>query len=69
MCEDIFTSTITRDESGRYVAKVPMQPDASPVVGSRQLALGRLRQMHRRFERDTALQQKYIGFMNEYESL
>lgn len=69
MCEDIFTSTTNRDQSGRYTAHIPMQSNPSPVIGSRQLALGRLNQMHRRFERDPALKEKYIQFMDEYEQL
>lgn len=69
MCEDIFTSTITRDQTGRYTANIPMQPNPPPVIGSRQLALGRLNQMHRRFQRDPALKEKYIEFMSEYEQL
>lgn len=69
MCEDIFTSTVKRDCDGRYIAAIPLQPNPPPVIGSRQLALGRLSQMHKRFERDPALKEKYVNFMEEYERL
>lgn len=69
LCEDIFTNTIKRDQTGRFIATIPMQPNASSVIGSRQLALGRLRQMHRRFDKFPELRIKYVEFMKEYESL
>lgn len=70
MCEDIFTSTVRRDAAtGRFIASIPMQPNAPKVVGSRQLALARLRQMHKRFEREPKLKESYIAFMFEYELL
>lgn len=40
-----------------------------PIVGSRQLALGRLRQMDERFKREPSLRENYIKFLTEYESL
>lgn len=69
MCEDIFVSTVKRDSNGRFMADIPMQPNPPKVIGSRQLALGRLRQMHKRFERDPILKANYINFMKEYEDL
>lgn len=68
-CEDIFTSSIIRDQTGRFIAKIPLKPNAPKVVGSRQLALARLKQMHRRFPKDSDLREKYVKFMTEYESL
>lgn len=68
-CEDIFVSTVKRDSTGRFTASIPMQPDPPKVIGSRQLALGRLRQMHKRFERGLIIKANYIKFMKEYEEL
>lgn len=69
MCEEIFASTTRRDNSGRYIARIPLQPNPPQVVGSRQLALGRLNQMHKRFARDPVLKENYVKFMTEYEEL
>lgn len=69
MCEKIFTSTLKRDCDGRYIASIPIQPNPKQVTGSKQLALGRLSQMHKRFERDPILKANYVKFMTEYEQL
>lgn len=69
MCESIFTSTTKRDENGRFVARIPLIPNPPKVNGSRLLALGRLRQMHKRFNRDPVLREHYVNFMQEYEGL
>ncbi|XP_055309264.1 uncharacterized protein LOC129573093 [Sitodiplosis mosellana] len=68
-CEDIFTKTTTRDHTGRFCARIPMIDDPPEVIGSRLLALGRLRQMHKRFDRDPSLRENYVKFLAEYESL
>lgn len=69
MCEKIFTSTVKRDYNGRYTANIPIQSNSQQVTGSRQLALGWLSQMHKRFERDPVLKDNYVKFMSEYEQL
>lgn len=68
-CEDIFISSTKRDASGRYTANIPLQQSSLAVTGSRQLALGRLTQMHKRFDRDSKLRDNYVKFMQEYEQL
>lgn len=68
-CEDIFTKSITTDAEGRYIARMPLQPDATKPIGTYELAYARLMQMERRFARDPVLKENYIKFMHEYEAL
>lgn len=69
MCEQNFIESITRNAEGRYVARIPIKPNHPPVEGTRAVAFARLRQMHKRFERDSTLQANYVNFMQEYENL
>ncbi|XP_055307270.1 uncharacterized protein LOC129571494 [Sitodiplosis mosellana] len=69
LCEDIFTNSITTNHEGRYIARMPLQPDAPKVIGSYDIAYARLMQMERKFARDPELKEKYIKFMRDYEEL
>lgn len=69
LCEDHFVANTVRNESGRYVVKLPIRADAFQLGNSRQTALCRLMQLERRFERAPALKENYIQFMREYLSL
>ncbi|XP_062540880.1 uncharacterized protein LOC134208936 [Armigeres subalbatus] len=69
-CEDFFQSTTSRDETGRYIVRVPRKPDFDAMLGESKIgALRRFEQLERRLERDQKLKEEYHDFMREYLSL
>ncbi|XP_058826908.1 uncharacterized protein LOC131686914 [Topomyia yanbarensis] len=69
-CEIHFQNTITRDESGRYVARYPKRVGFHEMIGeSKNTALRRLEQIERRFAKDANLRNHYNDFMQEYIKL
>ena len=71
-CEQFFESTHRRDADGRYVTRLPFKnnPDGRFHLGrSKDIAIQRLLQMERRFERNPALKQPYVDCLNEYLTL
>lgn len=67
--EEIFLSTHTRDNSGRYVVKLPFKSEFIPLGKSRDIAMARLFQMERKFEKNIELKNKYVGCIDEYIQL
>ena len=69
-CERLFKESHSRDSQGRYEVRLPMKEDLpSAAAETRQMALGSLSTMHRRFARDPKLAQEYREFMRQYEHL
>ncbi|XP_058448917.1 uncharacterized protein LOC131428875 [Malaya genurostris] len=69
-CEEHFQSTITRDETGRYVARYPKRNGFHAKIGeSKSTALRRYHQLEKRLEKDSSLREKYIEFLQEYLDL
>ncbi|XP_062535483.1 uncharacterized protein LOC134204724 [Armigeres subalbatus] len=66
-CEDFFQSTTSRDETGRYIVRLPRKPDFDAMLGESKIgALRRFEQLERRLERDQKLKEEYHDFMREY---
>ncbi|XP_053691504.1 uncharacterized protein LOC128740017 [Sabethes cyaneus] len=69
-CEDFYQSTTTRDESGRYIVRLPRKPDFDAMLGeSKNCALRCFSQLERRLDRDETLKKEYHKFIKEYLSL
>lgn len=68
-CEDHFVANTKRDEDGRYVVKLPIDPDAPKLGDSRTVALRRFLQMEQRFVKCPELKSEYVKFMSEYLQL
>ncbi|XP_058840862.1 uncharacterized protein LOC131696333 [Topomyia yanbarensis] len=69
-CEEHYSSTITRDCTGRYTASLPRHPDFEVMVGdSKMAALRRFKLLEGRLERNHSLKDEYHKFMSEYISL
>lgn len=68
-CEEIFTKTTKRDANGRYIARIPLQPNFPPITNTRKMALSRLYHMEKKFEKNETLKENYQKFMHEYEAL
>ncbi|XP_058128506.1 uncharacterized protein LOC131292787, partial [Anopheles ziemanni] len=69
-CEAIYRNTTQRDPSGRYIVRLPKQPDFFDKLGlSRDMALHRFILLERRLQRDPDLKEEYHKFMKEYLEL
>lgn len=67
-CEEIFESTTTRDESGRYVVRLPFK-DEKPecrLGHFRSIALKRFELLEKKLSRNPVLKSEYSRVINEY---
>ncbi|XP_048514357.1 uncharacterized protein LOC125501757 [Athalia rosae] len=67
-CETMF-ETATRDESGRFIVRLPSRESINELEESRQIAEKRLLALERRFKGNDILRQRYTEFMREYVEL
>ena len=66
-CEDHYTSTTTRDETGRYIVSLPFKNHCSPNLGStREVALQRYHQLEKRFKRNPEFENQYMSNLQDY---
>nr|XP_049461351.1 uncharacterized protein LOC120952879 [Anopheles coluzzii] len=69
-CETLYKETTQRDESGRYIVRLPKQTDFTEKLGlSKTTALRRFELLERRLERNPQLKEDYHAFMKEYLEL
>lgn len=68
-CEQHFLKTHSRNESGRYVIRLPFRTNPSELGQSRQQAEKRFFALERRLDRNPDLKQQYKAFIEEYISL
>ncbi|XP_062713910.1 uncharacterized protein LOC134290733 [Aedes albopictus] len=65
--EDHFMRTVSRDDTGRYVVRLPLRETSVPFLGdSYKAAANRFSMMERRFAKDDELRVEYTQFMEEY---
>lgn len=67
--ENIFQNTHSRDESGRYVIRLPFKDEKIPLGKSRATAVARLFQLENQFEKRPEMKAKYVQCINEYLQL
>lgn len=69
-CEEYFKKTTRRDDSGRYVVKLPFRPDVAPNYGdTRSVAVKRLMSLERRLNKEEKLKDDYAQVLREYTDL
>ncbi|XP_074112186.1 uncharacterized protein LOC141535921 [Cotesia typhae] len=68
-CEEYYVSTLSRNQEGRYVVRIPLSTEISQLGDSRAIAYRCLKRLLKRLESDGLLKQRYIDFMHEYETL
>ncbi|XP_065088587.1 uncharacterized protein LOC135710066 [Ochlerotatus camptorhynchus] len=69
-CEELFSSTTSRDPEGRYMVHLPRRSNSDELIGySKSMALNRFNLLERRLERNPELKEEYHKFMAEYLSL
>ena len=67
--EEHFVETTTRDETGRFVVRLPRHSQNLQLGDSYTTAEYRFRQLERRLTRNLELRREYTKFMDEYLSL
>ncbi|CAK1584951.1 unnamed protein product [Parnassius mnemosyne] len=70
-CEEIFSHTTSRDDSGRYVVNLPFR-DEDPRCkygNSRKIATRRLQLLEKKLEKNTELKIQYSAVLQEYLDL
>ncbi|XP_065095421.1 uncharacterized protein LOC135717343 [Ochlerotatus camptorhynchus] len=68
-CEAHFLSTCQRDETGRFIVKLPFKDNLLQLDNCRSLALKRFLILEKRLIRNPELQAQYVNFIREYEAL
>ncbi|XP_055633488.1 uncharacterized protein LOC129773856 [Toxorhynchites rutilus septentrionalis] len=69
-CEELFRETVSRDADGRYIVKMPKQPQYEKMIGaSKTSAFQRFRWLERMLEKKKELKSQYHDFMREYLAL
>ncbi|KAJ4425440.1 hypothetical protein ANN_28055 [Periplaneta americana] len=68
-CEKHFVATTTRNQTGRFVVRLPQYPNHQQLGESFEEAYNRLQQMERCFQGQPLLQEEYCKFMTDYEQL
>ncbi|KAL0831490.1 hypothetical protein ABMA28_002287 [Loxostege sticticalis] len=69
-CEELFQTTTTRLEDGRYQVALPMKQDYQQNLGnSKPKALAQFMQIERKMSKEDQLRQGYQQFMSEYQQL
>ncbi|XP_075162826.1 uncharacterized protein LOC142235455 [Haematobia irritans] len=71
-CEELYASTTTRHEDGRYIVRLPFNKDFPESVylgSSRFFALGQLKRIEQTLMKNPDLQTQYNAVLEEYLSL
>ncbi|XP_076302047.1 uncharacterized protein LOC143220243 [Lasioglossum baleicum] len=68
-CEEHFCETHQRDETGRYVVRLPFKTYSPPIGDSLAIAARQYTLLERRLERDPGHAQSYHDFLTEYREL
>lgn len=69
ICENSYKNTTERDSNGRFVVDLPIKENSGTFGESVTNAVKRLYAMERKFGKNDEFKQKYIEFMQEYETL
>nr|XP_049702858.1 uncharacterized protein LOC126055941 [Helicoverpa armigera] len=65
-CENIFSSTVSRDESGRYTVALPFSKDPAELGNSRTAAYRRLVALEKKLRQSPTLRENYNAVIQEY---
>lgn len=68
-CEINFKETTARDDSGKFIVKLPLKQNVSVLGDSRQVATKRFYSVEKRLENDNKLKKMYVDFMKDYIEL
>lgn len=65
-CEEHFVKTVKRDETGRFIVKLPLRDDSIELGDSYSIALKRFQILENKLLKNPELRQQYNSFMHEY---
>ncbi|XP_076301775.1 uncharacterized protein LOC143219850 [Lasioglossum baleicum] len=68
-CEEHYKQNTRRDQSGRYIVRLPFNEKRSLLGDSHKLALKRFYTLENKLIKNTVLYEQYKDFLAEYESL
>lgn len=68
-CEKHFVENFSRDESGRFIVKLPVRDNYQKLGESKETAVRRFLAVERKLQNNPELHEDYVEFMNEYEAL
>lgn len=68
-CEHYFEKTVKKDESGRFIVKIPFKNNLHKLGDSREMALKRFNSMEKKLNNNKELKNEYVAFMSEYNKL
>ncbi|XP_025833280.1 uncharacterized protein LOC112905329 [Agrilus planipennis] len=68
-CETHFQNSLSRDDSGRYVVRLPFNANQNKLGNTYNSALKRFYSLEKRLTHNSNLRHEYCEFMNEYISL
>lgn len=68
-CEREFLETTERDESGRFIVRLPTREGLNGLGESETAARKRFLNLENKFVKNSEIQRQYIDFMNEYQTL
>ena len=69
LCQDHYTRTTKRDETGRFVDQLPFNNNALPLGDSLSIAKKRFLSLEKRLSKLPEVKNQYIDFTNEFLSL
>ena len=69
LCEEHFNKHTARDDTGRYIVRLPVCEGQGHLGESYEQAKRQFHQLERRFQEHPHLHQAYSEFMQEYEEL
>ncbi|UYV63214.1 hypothetical protein LAZ67_2003462 [Cordylochernes scorpioides] len=65
-CESHYLKNVVRDESGRYIVRLPFKESAERLGQSKSIAISRFLNLEKRLEQNESIYAQYKQFMNEY---
>lgn len=68
-CENHFVNTYSRDQTGRFIVRIPLNSSVHQLSDSRQLALRRFFSLENKLGRSSSVADQYKVFMHEYMTL
>lgn len=69
LIEENFSKTTCRDESGRFIVKLPFIRNVADIGETRVMAERRFLAIERRLQRNSEIQKQYSDFLSEYIQL
>lgn len=67
-CEELYRNTVKRDETGRYIVKIPFKVEKPQVQDSFKIAEKRFHLLEERFKKNKILKTKFSEVMDNYLS-